>query len=94
MEMIRAVIQDKCDATVLISADSDLLPPINLIRELNPQHKIYVFFPPNRYSADLAQNADGHIKLSRYESRFKSALLEDEIILPNKYKIIRPAEWV
>ena len=29
VEMIRNVVFDKCDITILVSADSDLLPPIN-----------------------------------------------------------------
>lgn len=67
VEMIRNVVQDKCDVSILVSADSDLLPAINLIRELSPRHKLIVFFPPNRYSADLANHCDATINLVRYE---------------------------
>ncbi len=93
VEMIRGVILNKCDASILISADSDLTPPINLIRELDPNHKIYVFFPPKRYSNDLANKADGVIQLERYEQRFKSSLLSDTVKLANGYIIERPIDW-
>lgn len=93
VEMIRNVIQNKNDISILISADSDLLPPINLIRELDPHHKIFTYFPPKRFSTDLRLNSDAIIKLSRYEHRFKKSLLPDEITLPNSYIIRRPDNW-
>lgn len=94
IEMIRNVIQNKNDISILVSADSDLLPPINLIRELEPNHKIFTYFPPNRYSVDLNLNSDATIKLSRYEQRFKKSILPEEITLPNFYVIKRPANWI
>lgn len=93
VEMIRNVVQHKCDISILVSADSDLLPAINLIRELSPEHKVFVFFPPNRYSADLAYHSDAHINLVRYEYRFKKAMLADEVILQNGYICRKPESW-
>jgi uncharacterized LabA/DUF88 family protein len=93
VEMLRNVFQKKVDISILVSADSDILPAINLIREIDPNHKVFCYFPPNRYSTDLAQNADAIIKLSRYEQRFKKALLPDKITLPNGYIIKRPKKW-
>jgi len=34
--MIGDVVFDKCDISILVSADSDLIPPINFIKEFNP----------------------------------------------------------
>jgi len=93
VEMLRNVFQKKIDISILVSADSDILPAINLIREIDPNHKIFCYFPPNRYSADLAQNADVFLKLSRYEHRFKRTLLPDKIKLPNGYIIKKPPSW-
>ena len=92
--MIRNVLYKNCDISVLVSADSDLLPAIDLIREIDPSHKINCFFPPLRHSIDLETHADHSIKLVRYEHRFKKSLLPDEITLPNGYIIKRPADWV
>ncbi len=93
VEMIRNVIKSKVDTSVLISGDSDLLPPINLIRELDSDHKVYVYFPPNRFSNDLAQNADAYIKLLRYEHRFKKAVLPNSIKLSSGFSIVKPSNW-
>lgn len=93
VQMIRSVILDQCDISIIVSADSDLIPPINLIRELNPNHKIYCFFPPNRHSADLTKQSDGIINLARYESRFKTSLLPEKLSLQNGYVIEIPPSW-
>ncbi len=94
VEVIRNVIKDKCDLTIIVSADSDLLPPIHLIRELESRHKVICFFPPSRYSADLAQNADHIINLNRYEYRFKKNQLPDQLTLPNGYVVKKPPTWI
>lgn len=93
VEMLRNVFQKKIEISILVSADSDILPAINLIREIDPRHKIFCYFPPNRFSTDLAQNTDAFLKLSRYEHRFNKALLPEEIKLPNGYVIKRPETW-
>ena len=93
VEMIRNVVKQKCDISILVSADSDLLPPINLIRELSPEHKIFVYFPPKRYSRELELNADARINLARYESRFEKCILPEEITLPNGYVAKKPEHW-
>jgi uncharacterized LabA/DUF88 family protein len=94
VELIRNVIQNKCEVSVIVSADSDLLPPIRLIRELYPTHKIICFFPPKRYSRDLSNHADAIINLERYESRFKRSILPDHVKLANGYVVKRPKKWM
>ena len=92
--MVRNVLYKNCDVSVLVSADSDLLPVLDLIREIDPLHKINVFFPPLRHSVDLETHADYSIKLIRYEHRLKKSILPDEITLPNGYIIKRPSNWI
>lgn len=93
VEMIKGVITKSNDITVLVSADSDLVPPIKLIKEIDPLHQIHVYFPPERNSADLRQLSDRVVKLSNYEQRFKKSLLPDSITLPNNYVLKRPKKW-
>jgi uncharacterized LabA/DUF88 family protein len=93
VQLIRNVVLDKCDISIIVSADSDLVPPIEFIRELNPNHKIFCYFPPKRHSTDLSQRSDATQNLEKYEQRFKNSLLPDEIILQNGYIVKRPEEW-
>jgi len=94
VEMIRGVVMAKCDASVIVSADSDLIPPVRFIREFAPGHKIFVYFPPDRYSADLQHSADAVINLQRYETRFQRSLLPEIVELTNGTVIHRPPDWM
>ncbi len=38
--MIADVVNNNCDISILVSADSDLIPPIEFIRSFKPSHKI------------------------------------------------------
>lgn len=93
VQMIRDIVLDQCDISVLISADSDLIPPINFINELKPKHKIFVYFPPSRFSYDLKQKANNFISLENHELKFKDSVFPDEIYLPNGYALKRPDKW-
>jgi uncharacterized LabA/DUF88 family protein len=93
VKMIRNVVMRRNDISYLISADSDLLPPLDFIKEYDPFHKVIIGFPPKRFSFDLKNSANSSLKLDNYEALFKKSLLPNEIILPNKYKIIKPERW-
>jgi uncharacterized LabA/DUF88 family protein len=83
----------RCDIAIIVSADSDLIPPIELIREFNPLQKVYVYFPPDRYSSNLSNLSDSTIKLDGAFSIFKKHILPQRITLPNGYVIERPDKW-
>jgi uncharacterized LabA/DUF88 family protein len=92
--MIRDVVLDKCDISILISADSDLIPPINFIREYKSSHKIIVYFPPKRISFDLQKKADVSLKLDSHQDKFEKSMLDEEITLSNGFVLKRPNHWV
>ena len=84
---------NRCDVSVIVSADSDLIPPIELLREIKPLQKIIVFFPPKRYSNDLKNIANATKSLEGAKIMFENAILPEEITLPSGYVIKRPAMW-
>lgn len=93
--MISDVINDCCDISILVSADSDLIPPIEFIKEYKSNHKIFIYFPPNRESYSLKRLGHSYIKLERHQDKFKSSLLANEIEDTKTHYIIkRPANWV
>lgn len=92
-QMITDVVNNKCDITILVSADSDLIPPIEAIREINPKHKIWVFFPPKRNSFDLINLSDLYKKLERHYDKFSNNMLPEEVIGINGYAYKRPIHW-
>ncbi|MBI5915645.1 MAG: NYN domain-containing protein [Bacteroidetes bacterium] len=93
-KVIRDVVLDKCDVSILITADSDLIPPIDFIREVNPLHKVVVLFPPNRSSFDWRAKANAAISLDRHFDKFQNSMLPNAVTLPNGYVCYRPGNWV
>jgi uncharacterized LabA/DUF88 family protein len=92
-QMIRDVVLDRCDITILVSADSDLIPPINFIREYNPNHKIIVYFPPKRFSNDLKTIANTYLKLEHHRAKFELSFLPNPVTLANGYQLGKPVNW-
>lgn len=93
VQMISDVVSDKCDVSILVSADSDLIPPIEFIRAYKPVHKVIVYFPPNRSSLDLLNMCGIYQRLERFEQKFSDNMLADSVELPNGYIAKRPAKW-
>lgn len=92
--------EKNADISIVVSADSDMIPAIELAKSIN--HKVFIYFPPNQYSSNLATMANGHpVLLSRYESRFRQSLLPDvvhlsmenyDLEIPQKWKIFRESK--
>ena len=93
VKMIRDVVLEKCDISILVTADSDLVPPIDFIREYKPKHKIFTYFPPTHFSYDLKKKANNIISLEHHEMKFQNSLLKDEIKLENGYILKKPDKW-
>jgi uncharacterized LabA/DUF88 family protein len=93
IKMISDVIYDNCDISILVSADSDLIPPIDFIKSYKPSHKIFIYFPPNRFSSNLNAIATNIKKLDGATVEFSNSLLPNDIKLRNGFIIKKPAKW-
>jgi uncharacterized LabA/DUF88 family protein len=89
--MLADVYQKRCDITMLISADSDLVPAIERIKEIAPEHKIILCFPPNRHSRNLEDWSNGR-KMLTDKKLYEECLLPEKVTLPNGYVLDRPAK--
>ena len=94
IRMISDCIHANTDVVVLVSADTDLIPPLELIKNDFPNIKIRVCFPPSNYSHDITDTLrNWKIKptlMIKSYRRFENAIMPD-IIAEGKYII--PAEW-
>lgn len=93
INLIRNIHNNSCDTSIIVSADSDLIPAIELAKEIDPNHKIFFHFPPERHSVNLTNKSDGIIHLHRYENRFKKCLLDDEIVVNKHVTLKCPSSW-
>lgn len=85
--------EKNCDIAIVVSADSDMIPSVELAKQAG--QKVFIYFPPNHYSSNLAALANGRpIQLSKYESRFRQSLLPDVVHLKEKnFDLSIPEKW-
>lgn len=90
-QIVSDVYRRKCDISIVVSADSDMMPAIEICQQEN--HPLFVYFPPNQFSTDLNNIGNGAILMRNYEKRFKHSILPDALILSNGFKLTIPIEW-
>lgn len=90
--MVADAMLDRTDTLVLISGDTDHVPPIEMIKR-ETDKRVVVLFPPMRgRNEELKSCADSHRLLKpRSVKRFQ---LPDEIRLADGSTIHRPTYWV
>ena len=90
-EMLADAFTDRFDVALLVSADSDLVPPTRMIRRLYPEKRIVVCFPPERTSVALrrAANASLDIRVSGLEA----SQFPETVIKPDGHVLRRPERW-
>ena len=89
-------ISNSADRIVLISADSDLIPPIKFILDNFPDKKIKVFFPPTLISKEtiavMRKKSGKVIFMENNYPRFKASVMPDEVIVGDTTYTI-PEKW-
>ena len=90
-EMLDDAFDDRFDTALVLSADSDLVPPIRAIRRRFPRKRIVVCFPPRRSSVQLQKAS--HASLEIPVETLDAAQLPDEVTKPDGFVLRRPERW-
>lgn len=90
-QMLVDAFTNQYDTALLISADSDLAPPIEALRTHFPNKRVIVAFPPNRTSQRLRQVA--HAAFTIGEAKLRQSVLPDDITKANGHVLRRPQHW-
>jgi uncharacterized LabA/DUF88 family protein len=90
-EMLLDASNNRFDKALLVSADSDLVPPIKAIRNKYPEKGIIVAFPPSRYSTDLQKTANASLYINR--ANLAQSRLPNNIKKADGFILQRPLEW-
>ncbi len=91
-EMLMDAFTDEFDKAILISGDSDLVPPVIKIKKHFPKKKIIILSPPARNSKELKQSADANISV--FEKSLKKSQFNDRLVAPNGAVLNRPQKWL
>lgn len=89
--MLSDAFQDKYDAALLISADSDLVPPIREIHNQFKDKRVIVGFPPNRHSNSLSIESKGNFTIGM--RNIKKSQFSDSVLSIEGVVLEKPMEW-
>ena len=92
VELLSDAYEDAFDTAIVISADSDLVRPITMVRERFPRKRVVVAFPPNRVSKRLRSVATNSFYINRVVLR--NSQLPERIIGHDGQVLIHPQEWM
>jgi uncharacterized LabA/DUF88 family protein len=90
-QMISDAVKNNYDSALLITGDGDLVPAIEVVKEIAPTKKIIIASPPRRPNSDL-YNAAGN-RLNIFEATIKNSLFPNEVRMPNGFILKCPDYW-
>lgn len=91
-QIVADAFQHNCDIAIVVSADSDMIPAVELAKEAKVS--VFIYFPPHQYSSNLdIMGINRAIRMERYQAKFKHAILSDTIRLKNGYELNIPQKW-
>lgn len=92
-QIVADAYEHNCDVAIVVSADCDMIPAVELAKAAG--QKIFIYFPPNHYSSNLAAMASGKpVLMSRYRTWFKQSVLPEVVHLKTaNFDLHIPAKW-
>ncbi|PZV77541.1 uncharacterized LabA/DUF88 family protein [Algoriphagus aquaeductus] len=82
------------DKIVLVSGDSDFLPPIKLVEQFYKNIELMILFPPTKFTSSLANRSFPALDLASYKPKWNKAILPDQVTIEGSGKVYRkPIEW-
>ena len=92
-QIVADAYQKNCDISIVVSADSDMIPAIELATEVH--QKVFGYFPPYQYYSNLATMGMGKaLHMKQYESRFRQCILPDVVQLEKTdFDLHIPEKW-
>lgn len=76
---------------MLISGDSDLVPPIRAVHSKFPTKRVMVVFPPNRHNNSVKNVSKGNLIIGK--QFLKQSQFKNSILLPSGHELKKPTEW-
>ncbi len=90
-EIINDAYLDRYDLCYLVSGDSDLVPPLDIIKQPHLSKRSIVAHPPRRKSYELCSIANGWFAIGR--TKFARNQLPETIYRAQKSELTRPTKW-
>ncbi len=93
IHMIGDCARDYSDVLVLVSADSDMVPPVEYIQGNFLDKKVKVYFPPDRSSADLLRVSNRRVvHLENNTYRMDQSIMPETVTIGDR-SVTCPEQW-
>jgi uncharacterized LabA/DUF88 family protein len=89
--LIEDAVRDRYDTAPLISGDTDLRPAIAAATRLRPHKRVFIAFPPRRFSARLVQAVHSYTRIG--PDKIRNAQLPAKVMTVGGVILQRPAHW-
>lgn len=89
--MLTDAFHDKFDMALLISGDSDLVPPIKAIHSNFNAKRVMIAFPPQRHNSSMGLVAKGSMTIGR--KKLKDSQFDETVISKTGFKLTIPDRW-
>lgn len=85
--------EDHFDIALIVTADSDLVPPMKFVKERFHEKEIWLISPPKKdiRSQELKENSSRHITITSKQIRKK--LMNERVIVDHQVVASRPQVW-
>ena len=96
IRMIGDCVKNSTDIVILVSGDSDLLPPLEYIIKNYPQKKVRAYFPPTIFSTNIKSVLHANkCKIVMLENNFKKFIdcVMPDIVEGNENVYTIPNKW-
>ena len=90
VELLGDAQDDVFDTAIIVSGDSDLTKPVQVVQTRYPDKRIVMAFPPDRTSVQLREAATAAFVIGR--KKLKDSQLPDRIVKSDGYVLTRPRE--
>ena len=90
-ELLIDAYDNNFDVALLISGDSDLVPPIKALKLKYPEKRTVAAFPPERASERLQKAVDAFFTISA--SKLRKSVFPEKVMKKDGFILTRPSEW-
>jgi uncharacterized LabA/DUF88 family protein len=91
VELMTDAFQNQFDTALLLSGDSDLKGPVKSVRDLFPNKRVIVAFPPDRHSRQLGMAANAFFTIGR--KKLADSQFPDVVVKADGFNLVRPKMW-
>ena len=92
VRLLGDAMDDAFDTAMIVSADSDLVAPVQAVRARFPSKRVIIATPPARHSARLAAAANACFTIGR--KKLQDSQLPASVTKPDGFVLSRPATWI